>query len=106
MAQFVKLIANELNKAPFNLNLTASSFNTLQPPQLLQVNDVDDSKQRAIKLIFFRTCNHMLKLLSDVICEIESKEKIDISEEPIEALTLRLLTSLQVLKFKPENENP
>ena len=106
MSQLVKSIVNELNKAPFNLNLTAVNFNTLQPPQLLQVNDVDSSKARAIKLTFFRTCNRMLKLLSDVICEIESKEKIDISEEPIETLTLRLLTSLQILKFKPENENP
>ncbi|KAI9560954.1 hypothetical protein GHT06_011910 [Daphnia sinensis] len=77
----VKLIVNELNQPPFNLNLTNVTFNALHPPQLLQ-------------------------LLSDVLCEIESKNRVDISDEPVDALALRLLTSLQIFKFKPETEDP
>lgn len=46
------------------------------------------------------------KLLSDVLCEIESKNRVDISDEPVDALALRLLTSLQIFKFKPETEDP
>ncbi len=37
MAQLVKFIVGELNKPPFNLNLTNVTFNALQPSQLLQV---------------------------------------------------------------------
>ncbi|KAK4005129.1 hypothetical protein OUZ56_006851 [Daphnia magna] len=81
MAQLVKMIVNELNQPPFNLNLTSVTFNALHPPQLLQ-------------------------LLSDVLCEIESKNRVDISDEPVDALALRLLTSLQIFKFKPETEDP
>ena len=46
------------------------------------------------------------QIFSDVVCEVESKERINITEEPLEKSTLRLLTSLQILKFKPETENP
>ena len=46
------------------------------------------------------------QILSDVVCEVESKDRINITEEPLEKSTLRLLTSLQILKFKPETENP
>ena len=46
------------------------------------------------------------QLLSDVLCEIESKIRVDINDEPVDALALRLLTSLQILKFKPETEDP
>ncbi|XP_057372541.1 intraflagellar transport protein 81 homolog [Daphnia carinata] len=81
MAQLVKLIVNELNQPPFNLNLTSVTFTAFHPPQLLQ-------------------------LLSDVLCEIESKIRVDIADEPVDALALRLLTALQIFKFKPETEDP
>lgn len=41
-----------------------------------------------------------------MVSEIETKERIDINTEPVEVLALRLLTSLQILKFKPETEDP
>jgi len=41
-----------------------------------------------------------------VLCEIESRDRIDITDEPAENLALRLLTSLQIFKYQPELEDP
>lgn len=62
MAQLAKFIVGELNKPPFNLNLTLVSFNALQPPQLLQVS-----------LWLFRCSTCLLNLMLFVLQQLRVK---------------------------------
>ena len=79
MSEQLKFIVNELNKEPYEKNYNLISFDGLGGEQLLQN-------------------------LSDVLAEIESKNKLDIREEEPEATALRILGMLRILKYKPPDE--
>jgi len=76
--QMKKLIA-ELNKSPYNKSYNLISFDALSGEQLLQN-------------------------LSDVMAEIDAKNKIDVREEEPETTILRILGMLRILKYKPPME--
>ena len=79
MSEQLKFLVEELNKAPYNRNYNLISFDAVQGDQLLQI-------------------------LSDVLAEIDAKNKIDIREEEPESTAIRILGMLRILKYKPPDE--
>ncbi|KAK9510580.1 hypothetical protein O3M35_005327 [Rhynocoris fuscipes] len=76
MSERIKFIISELNKEPFKKNFNLITFDSLSPEDLLQI-------------------------LSDVLAELDSSNKVDIKTEEPEETTVRLLTMLRVLKYDP-----
>ena len=79
MSEQMKYLVAELNKSPYDRNYNLISFDALQGDQLLQI-------------------------LSDVLAEIDAKNKIDIREEEPESTVIRILGMLRILKYKPPDE--
>uniref|UniRef100_A0A1B6E6H5 Intraflagellar transport protein 81 homolog n=1 Tax=Clastoptera arizonana TaxID=38151 RepID=A0A1B6E6H5_9HEMI len=79
MSDYLKYIVSELNKNPFNRKYNMISFDSISPEDLLQV-------------------------LTDVLAEIDATNKVDVHLEEPEQTTVRLLTMLRVLKYKPSSE--
>ena len=79
MSDQLKFIVSELNKEPFEKSYNLISFDALSGELLLQN-------------------------LSDVLAEIDSKNRLDIREEEAGATALRILGMLRVLKYKPPEE--
>ena len=79
MSEQLKFIVSELNKSPFDKNYNLISFDGLSGELLLQN-------------------------LSDVLAEVDSKNRLDIREEEPAATALRILGMLRVLKYKPPDE--
>ena len=79
MSEQLKFVVSELNKSPFDKNYNLISFDGLSGELLLQN-------------------------LSDVLAEVDSKNRLDIREEEPAATALRILGMLRVLKYKPPDE--
>ena len=79
MSEQLKFIVSELNKEPFDKNYNLISFDALGGELLLQN-------------------------LSDVLAEIDSKNRLDIREEEPGTTALRILGMLRVLKYKPPDD--
>ncbi len=79
MSEQLKYLVEELNKPPYSRNFNLISFDALHGDQLLQT-------------------------LSDVLAEIDAKNKIDIREEEAESTAIRILGMLRILKYKPPDE--
>jgi len=75
----MKFLIGELNKHPYNRNFNLITFDALHGDQLLQI-------------------------LSDVLAEIDTKNRIDIREEEPESTAIRILGMLRILKYKPPDE--
>jgi len=79
MTQQLKYLVSELNKPPYSKNYNLISFDALTGEQLIQN-------------------------LSDVLAEIDAKNRVDIREEEPETTALRILGMLRILKYKPPME--
>ena len=79
MSEQLKYLVEELNKSPFERNYNLITFDALHGDQLLQIT-------------------------SDVMAEIDAKNKIDIREEEAEGTAIRILGMLRILKYKPPDE--
>ena len=79
MSEQLKFLVEELNKAPFERHYNLITFDALQGDQLLQIT-------------------------SDVMAEIDAKNKIDIREEEPESTAIRILGMLRILKYKPPDD--
>ena len=79
MSEQLKFLVEELNKPPFERNYNLITFDALHGDQLLQIT-------------------------SDVMAEIDAKNKIDIREEEPESTAIRILGMLRILKYKPPDE--
>ncbi|XP_046676776.1 intraflagellar transport protein 81 homolog [Homalodisca vitripennis] len=79
MSDQLKFIVNKLNGPPFNKSYNLISFDSISPEDLLQV-------------------------LTDVLGEVDVANKVDVRTEEPEQTTVRLLTMLRVLKYKPSSE--
>ncbi|KAK2156371.1 hypothetical protein LSH36_215g03007 [Paralvinella palmiformis] len=80
MSHQLKYIVQELNKPPFNRNYNLISIDSLEPLQLLQV-------------------------LTDVLAEVDPKQRIDVREEAPEQTAIRIFSSLRILKYKPPTDS-
>ncbi|KAG8225121.1 hypothetical protein J437_LFUL006144 [Ladona fulva] len=76
MGDQLKFIVTELKKPPWEKNYSVISFDSLSSEQLLQV-------------------------LTDVLGEIDVKNKVDIREEDPERMAVRFLSMLRGLKYRP-----
>ena len=79
MSEQLKYLVSELNKPPYSTNYNLISFDALSGEQLIQN-------------------------LSDVLAEIDAKNRVDIREEEPETTALRILGMLRILKYKPPME--
>ena len=79
MSEQLKFLVEELNKTPFERNYNLITFDALHGDQLLQIT-------------------------SDVMAEIDAKNKIDIREEEAESTAIRILGMLRILKYKPPDD--
>jgi hypothetical protein len=79
MSEQMKFLVAELNQPPYSRNYNLISFDSLTGDQLLQI-------------------------LSDVLAEIDAKNKVDIREEEPEGTAIRVLGMLRILKYKPPDE--
>uniref|UniRef100_X1Z4C8 Intraflagellar transport protein 81 homolog n=1 Tax=Capitella teleta TaxID=283909 RepID=X1Z4C8_CAPTE len=80
MSESLKFIVSELNKAPFQKSYNLISFDSLEPLQRLQV-------------------------LTDVLAEVDPKQKVDVREEAADQTAIRIFGILRILKYKPPAEN-
>ena len=74
MSEQLKFLVEELNKSPFERNYNLITFDALHGDQLLQIT-------------------------SDVMAEIDAKNKIDIREEEAEGTAIRILVKWMQLKL-------
>ncbi|XP_067006845.2 intraflagellar transport protein 81 homolog [Anabrus simplex] len=79
MSDRLKYIVTEISKPPFNKNFSLISFDSQNSEQLLQV-------------------------LTDILAEVDSSNKVDVRGEEPDQTTVRILTMLRVLKYKPGPE--
>lgn len=80
MSDLLKFIIQELNKAPFNKNYSVVTFDALQGRQLL-------------------------RLLNDILSEIDPKQKVDIDEEDPGMTAMRILNVLSIFKYPMDMNN-
>jgi len=76
MSETLKYVVSELNKPPYNKSYNLISFDQLEPLQILQV-------------------------LTDVLSEVDPKQKVDVREEAADQTAIRIFGILRVLKYKP-----
>ncbi|XP_071450557.1 intraflagellar transport protein 81 homolog [Hetaerina americana] len=76
MSEQLKFIVSALKKPPWEKNYSIISFDSLSSEQVLQV-------------------------LTDVLAEIDQKNKVDIHEEDPEKMAVRMLNMLRALKYRP-----
>ncbi|XP_074658114.1 intraflagellar transport protein 81 homolog [Tubulanus polymorphus] len=80
MSEQMKFIVAELAKPPFNKHYNLISFDSLESVQVLQI-------------------------VTDVLGEIDPKQKADIRDETAEQSAIRLLNILRILKYKPKDND-
>ncbi|XP_022702522.1 intraflagellar transport protein 81 homolog isoform X1 [Varroa jacobsoni] len=79
MTEQVKFVLARLNEEPFNKNLNLISLDALRPEQLLQ-------------------------LMFDVFAQVDPKVKSDVRTEDAEQLSIKALTLLRIIKYKPPTD--
>lgn len=80
MSDELKFIIGELAKSPFSKTYNLISFDSLEPLQLLQV-------------------------LTDVLADIDPKQKVDVREEAADQTAIRVFGILRILKYKPPTDS-
>ncbi|XP_064639360.1 intraflagellar transport protein 81 homolog [Lineus longissimus] len=80
MSEQLKFIVQELSKPPFSKSYNLISFDSLEPIQLLQI-------------------------LTDVLAEVDPKQKIDVREESADQTAIRIFSILRILKYKPPTDS-
>ncbi|XP_046402205.1 intraflagellar transport protein 81 homolog [Ischnura elegans] len=76
MNENLRFIVSELKKSPWKKNFSIISFDSLSSEQVLQV-------------------------LTDVLAEIDPRNKVDIQEENPEKMAVRMLGMLRAIKYRP-----
>jgi intraflagellar transport protein 81 len=79
MSEQLKYIVGELNREPFSRGYNLITFDSLDPLSLLQV-------------------------LTDVLADIDPKQKIDVREEAADQTAIRIFTILRILKYRPPSD--
>lgn len=79
MTQELRYIVERLNAAPFSRRYNLVSFDSLDPPALLQV-------------------------LNDVLAEISPEHRMDLREEPPDQTAIRIFSLLRILHYTPKTD--